>query len=123
MYTPEKFDGLSISTDKSKLNLKLFYNFLSTAYWSKSRPTEIIDKSIKNSLCFGVYYNNEQIGFARVVSDFSIFAYLADVFILEKYQHHGIGKKLIQTILDYPELKNIKDGCSLLKMHIISMLS
>ena len=108
MKSWEKFDELIISTDKSKLNLKLIYNFLSTAYWSKNRSTEIIDKSIKNSLCFGVYYKNEQIGFARVVTDFSIFAYLADVFIIEAFRSRGIGKNLIRTILNYSELQDIK---------------
>jgi N-acetylglutamate synthase-like GNAT family acetyltransferase len=102
------FDELVITTDKSKLNLELIHNFLSTAYWSKDRPKEIIDKSVERSLCSGVYYRNEQIGFARVVTDYSIFAYLADVFILEKYRGNGIGKKLIQTILNYPDIKDVK---------------
>jgi N-acetylglutamate synthase-like GNAT family acetyltransferase len=84
------------------------HKFLNTAYWSKGRSIEIINKSVENSLCFGVYNKNEQLGFARVVTDFSIFAYLADVFILEEYRSLGIGKKLIQTILEYPELKDIK---------------
>ena len=99
---------LFITTDKSKLNLDLVHKFLNTAYWSKGRSIEIINKSVENSLCFGVYNKNEQLGFARVVTDFSIFAYLADVFILEEYRSLGIGKKLIQTILEYPELKDIK---------------
>ena len=101
-------DELFITTDKSKLNLNLIHKFLRTAYWSKERSVEIINKSIKNSLCFGVYNKNEQLGFARVVTDYSIFAYMADVFILEDYRDMGIGKRLIQTILGYPELKDVK---------------
>jgi N-acetylglutamate synthase-like GNAT family acetyltransferase len=101
-------DELFITTDKSKLNLNLIHKFLRTAYWSKGRSAEIINKSIKNSLCFGVYNKNEQLGFARVVTDYSIFAYMADVFILEDYRDMGIGKRLIQTILGYPELKDVK---------------
>jgi len=108
MKSTEINDELIISTDKSKLNLELIYNFLNTAYWSKGRSTKIIDRSIKHSLCFGVYYKNKQLGFARVVTDCSIFAYLADVFVVEEYQGQGVGKKLIQTILNFSELKNIK---------------
>jgi GNAT superfamily N-acetyltransferase len=108
MTTTINLDELLITSDKSKLHLGLIHKFLSAAYWSKGRSTKIIDKSIENSLCFGVYYKNKQLGFARVVTDYSIFAYLADVFIIEEFQGQGVGKKLIQTILEYPALKDVK---------------
>ena len=76
-------DNYSISTDKSKLDLSVIHGFLSTSYWAEDIPVEIVKKSIENSLCFGVYSENTQIGFARVISDYTTFAYLADVFIIE----------------------------------------
>jgi GNAT superfamily N-acetyltransferase len=101
-------DNFTVSTDKSKLNIELIHEFLSKSYWAAGRTREAIERSIKNSLCFGIYNGNDQVGFARVLTDFTVFAYLADVFILEAYRGAGLGKKLIGTILSYPELKTIK---------------
>ncbi len=95
------------STDKSLLNIKFVHNYLKNSYWAKDRPLESVQISIDNSLCFGVYHQKKQIGFARVVSDFSIFAYLADVFIQENFQSQGLGKWLIATICEHPQLKRI----------------
>jgi len=97
-----------ISTDKSLLDIDVIYNFLSRSYWAEGRPSEIVRKSIKNSLCFGVYLNKNQIGFARVVTDYATFAWIADVFILEEYRGKGYSKQLLKTILEYPELVNLK---------------
>ncbi|WP_416150851.1 GNAT family N-acetyltransferase [Salipaludibacillus sp. HK11] len=102
-----------ITLDKKDLDLDIIYNFLSKeSYWSKELSKEEVAKSIKNSaLCFGLYYNNpntkkqEQIGFARVISDLVTFAYLSDVFILQKFRQQGLGQWLIQTIINYDELK------------------
>jgi GNAT superfamily N-acetyltransferase len=102
-------DRFHISTDKSKLDLKTIHKYLSTqAYWSKGRDFETVRKSIENSLCFGAYVENEQVGFARVVTDYSIFAWILDVFVLDKYKGQGLGKKLISTIMAHPELQNLK---------------
>ncbi len=100
--------GLKISIDKKLLNKDIIISFLSSSYWAFNRPREVIERSIDNSLCFGLYFNNKQIGFARVVTDFTIFAYLADVFILEDYRGKGAGKKLLNYILSFPELQNVK---------------
>lgn len=102
-----KNTNFTISTDKEKLDLTVIHNYLKNAYWSIGRPKEVIVKSIEGSLCFGMYKEAEQVGFARVVSDGVIFAYLADVFILPKYQGNGLGKQLVQTIMDYPTLKSV----------------
>ena len=99
---------IQISTDKSMLNIDVIYGFLSESYWAKGRPLEVIKKSIENSLCFGVYLDNKQIGFARVVTDYSTFAWIADVFIMEKHRGRGYSKRLLQNILSFPELKNLK---------------
>lgn len=101
-------DKILISTDKSMLDIDIIFQFLSRSYWAKNRTFETVRKSIENSLCFGVYLNNKQIGFARVVTDFATFAWLADVFILEDYRGKGYSKKLLQTILSLPELINMR---------------
>lgn len=100
----------AISTDKTKLDVEVIHDFLSNrSYWGKGRTLETVQKTIDNSLCFGVYDKEDQlIGFARVVTDYAIFAYLMDVFVLEDYRRAGIGKQLIRYIVDYPDLKNIQ---------------
>ena len=98
----------SISTDKSQLDLSMIHNFLKTSYWAKDIQKFIVEKSIANSLCFGVYQKEQQIGFARVISDYTTFAYLADVFILESYRGQGLGKWLIKSILEHSELQNLR---------------
>lgn len=98
----------SISTDKSKIDLATIHNFLKSSYWSDNIPRAIVEKSINNSLCFGIYEGEKQVGFARVITDYATFAYLADVFILEPYRGQGLGKWLVKTILKHPELQGLK---------------
>lgn len=97
-----------ISTDKSNLDLSIIHNFLKQSYWAENIPFSVIQKSIDNSLCFGVYEDSQQIGFARVITDYATFAYLADVFIVEAYRGQGLGKWLIKSILEYPELQCLR---------------
>ncbi len=100
--------GYYISTDKTKLNIPLIHEFLDKrSYWANGRSIATIKKSIENSLCFGVYINDEQIGFARVVTDYAVFAWLMDVFILEEYRKQGLGKLLMKTIMEYEDLKGV----------------
>ena len=98
----------SISTDKSKLDISMIHNFLKSSYWAENVLRVTIETSIKNSLCFGIYENNKQVGFARVISDYATSALLRDVFILESYREKGLGKWLIKYILEYPELQNVQ---------------
>lgn len=100
-------ESLIISTDKSFLNTQIIYQFLKESYWAQTRTYQQVLESIRNSLCFGMYEDKNQIGFARVITDNSTFAYLADVFILPSYQKMGLGKWLIETIFNTEELKNI----------------
>ncbi len=96
-----------ISTDKQLLDIAVIHDFLSNrSYWGHGRSMETVSKSIEHSLCFGVYTQSEgkQAGFARVVTDFTIFAWVMDVFILEEYRGNGLGKLLMQSIRNYPEL-------------------
>lgn len=90
----------TISTDPNKLDLDMLYNYLSDAYWCKGRNMETIQKSILHSLNFGLYEEDRQIGFARVVTDHATFAYLADVFLLETYQGKGLGTWLVKSVIE-----------------------
>jgi len=101
--------GFSISTDNNLLDIDLIYNYLDKdSYWANGIPFDKLERSIKNSLCFGVYFENKQIGFARVVTDKAVFAYLADVFILPEFRKQGLSKWLVQTIMDHPDLQGLR---------------
>ncbi|WP_428655358.1 GNAT family N-acetyltransferase [Runella sp.] len=99
-----------ISTEKSKLDIDVIHEYLSKrSYWAENIPRDIIERSIQNSLCFGIYHNNNQIGFARVVTDFATFGYLGDVFILEEYRGQGLSKWLMDCIFNkIPELQGFR---------------
>ena len=102
-------NGLLISDDTSKLDRKLIFDFLrERSYWAQDVTREILDRSIENSLCFGVYLDGRQIGFARVVTDFATFAWLADVFIVEEQRGHGFSKKLVAAVLAHPRLRGLR---------------
>ena len=101
-------DQFTISTDPSRLDMNAVYDFLSRSYWAKTRPQERTDKAFANSLVFGLYENGKQIGMGRVVTDSAIVAYLCDVFIHEDFRGHGLGKWLVQSMLEHPDLKHIR---------------
>ncbi len=101
-------DPFVISTDKSRLDLQEIHGFLQSSYWAKGIPLPTVRRSIENSLCFGVYEGNRQIGFARVITDLATFAYLSDVFILETHRGLGLGKWLISCILAEPQLADLR---------------
>ncbi|MEO6303878.1 MAG: GNAT family N-acetyltransferase [Bacteroidia bacterium] len=97
------------STDKNKLQVNVIYNYLSKeSYWAQNIPLEIVKQSIEGSICFGVYYKDQQIGYARVVTDCATFGYLADVFILQPFRGKGLSKQLMQFIMDNPAFKKIR---------------
>lgn len=98
----------SISTDKLLLQPDVIHRFLTTSYWAEGISKDRVLTRINNSLCFGVYYNNQQIGFARLITDFDSFAYLADVFILPEHRGKGLSKQLMEFILSYPELPKLR---------------
>jgi GNAT superfamily N-acetyltransferase len=98
-----------ISLDKSELDVTAIHHFLSTqSYWAKGRSLETVKKSIENSLCFGVYLGSKQVGFARVVSDYAIFAWIMDVFILPEYRGRGYSKELMWAITGHEKLQNLQ---------------
>ncbi|MGB5288533.1 MAG: GNAT family N-acetyltransferase [Ignavibacteriaceae bacterium] len=104
----EVIEDLVISDDKTRLDVRLIHKFLSTSYWAKGRTIEEVRTSIENSCCFGVYKDDRQIGFARVVSDLTVIAYLMDVFIIEEYRGKGISKVLLKLVLKDNRFKKVK---------------
>ncbi|WP_034229570.1 GNAT family N-acetyltransferase [Aquimarina pacifica] len=100
--------SIVISTDIKKLDLDLIYLFLTNSYWAKGRTREEVVKSINNSLSFGVFINNKQIGFARVLTDYCVFGYIMDVFIIQEYRGKGYARQLLESILEHPDLQKIQ---------------
>src|SRR6476619_7296961 len=102
-------DQFLVSTDKTKLNLQVVFDFLShRSYWAQGRSLEVIARSIENSLCFGLYAENNQIGFARVVTDYATFGWICDVFVLETWRGRGLAKWLVQCIITHPDLAKVR---------------
>jgi len=101
-------DQFTISTDPARLDIDAIADMLTRAYWAKGRTRDIIARYVQHSLAFGVYDGYRQIGLARVVSDYTTFAWLCDVFIHEDYRGHGIGKWLIETVHSHPDLQGLR---------------
>lgn len=103
-------NDIVISTDKKLLDVTMIHAYLSErSYWAKGRCLDTVKKSIENSLCFGLYnQQGKQLGFARVATDFAIFGYLMDVFVLEEYRGQGLGKKLIEYLVNHPDIKILR---------------
>ena len=102
-------NGYRISTDKSQLQPDIIQSFLATeSYWAKDIPKSVVEKSIDASLCFGIYHNDEQVGFARVISDYATFAYLCDVFITDEHRGKGLSKWMMEKIMEHPDLPNLR---------------
>lgn len=99
----------TISSDPVRLDLVWIHDYLANeAYWARGISYQVFQESVENSLCFGVYYQSAQVGFGRVISDYATFAYLADVFIDENQRGKGLGKWLVECILEYPELQGLR---------------
>ena len=101
-------DEFVISTDPRRVQLDRVHAFLTACYWAKGIPRDTVQRSIENSLCFGIYKGDEQLGFARVISDFATFAYIGDVYVLEPYRGRGLSKWLMQCIVEHPALQDLR---------------
>jgi GNAT superfamily N-acetyltransferase len=102
-------EGYTISTDPAKLDIDVIHRYLSEeSYWAAGIPYEVVKRSIEHSFCFGVYHHDQQIGFAKLVTDKATFAYLGDVFILPKHRGKGLSKWLIATIHAHPEMQGFR---------------
>jgi GNAT superfamily N-acetyltransferase len=97
-----------ISTDNNLLQTDVIFAMLEASYWASGRSRAVILKSLAHSLNFGAYQNGQMIGFARVVTDYAVFAYLCDVVVLEGFRGHGVGKQLMQAVLAHPDLQGLR---------------
>jgi GNAT superfamily N-acetyltransferase len=97
-----------VSTDPRRLDVDVIHRFLTRSYWAEGIPRPLVERSIQNSLCFGVYDDDRQVGFARVVTDRATYAYVADVFVLEEYRSRGLSKWLLECVLAHPDLQGLR---------------
>jgi len=100
--------GYDIDTDRSRLDVGVIWSFLRDAYWCRGIPRQVIERSIRHSQCFGVYHDGKQVGFARVVTDYATFGYIADVFVLPEHRGRGLSKALMERIMTHPELQGFR---------------
>lgn len=99
----------TISTDSKRLDISVIHDFISNqSYWAQGRPLETVQRALDNSLNFGLYKNDQQVGFARVVTDFATFAWIADVFVLPEERGRGLSKWLMEVILSHPQLQGFR---------------
>ena len=98
----------AISTDAARLDLNTIHTFLTTSYWAAGIPMDVVKRSIEHSLAFGVYQGDRQVGFARLITDYATFAYLADVFVIEDYRGQGLAKWLVEVIVAHPDLQGLR---------------
>ena len=100
---------VEISADRARIDVELVYRYLSEeSYWAENIPRSVFDRSIANALCFGAYEDGSQVGFARVVSDFATFAYIADVFVLPSHRGRGVSKAIMAAIREHPQLQGLR---------------
>ncbi|MFY7997419.1 MAG: GNAT family N-acetyltransferase [Candidatus Kapaibacteriota bacterium] len=101
--------GYTISTDPQKMDVEAIYAYLSRSYWAEGRTKATVEKSLRNSLNFGVFSPEDaQIGFARVITDYATFAYLCDVYILEEHRGKSLSKWLVETIMAHRDLQGLR---------------
>lgn len=105
-------DGFTVSTDPARLDLDAIHSALSQSYWSEGVPKETVERGLRGSLCFGLYEEEEgaagQVGLARVITDAATFAYLCDVYVLPGYRGRGLGKLLLRSVMEHPDLQGLR---------------
>ncbi|HEV2853441.1 MAG TPA: GNAT family N-acetyltransferase [Thermoanaerobaculia bacterium] len=101
-------DGFTVSTDPARLDVDAVHAFLTTSYWAEGIPRETVERSLRNSLCFGLYEGRRQIGLARVITDGSTFAYLCDVYVLPEMRGRGLGTWLMECVMAHPDLQGLR---------------
>jgi len=97
-----------VSTDPTQLDVDAIHGYLEASYWARGIPRAVVERSLRNSLNFGVYHGEDLVGFARVVTDLATFAYVGDVFVIEAYRGRGLSKWLMECILDHPDLRDVR---------------
>jgi len=97
-----------VTTDRSRFDLEVIHGYLTRSYWAKGIPRATVARAMDRSLCFGAFEGDRQVGFARVISDLTTFAYVSDVFVVESHQGRGVGKRLMAAIMAHPELQELR---------------
>ena len=100
--------GYRILTDPDAMDIQAVHDYLASSYWARGIPLELVAKSVRGSLCFGVFKDDRQVGFARVVTDRTTFAYLCDVYVLESHRGQGLGKWLMDVVVAHPDLQGLR---------------
>jgi GNAT superfamily N-acetyltransferase len=98
----------AMSTDPTRLDLVSVHRYLSASYWSPGLPMDVLTRAVAGSLCFGLYYGAEQVGFARVITDRATFAYLCDVYVLDAHRGRGLGQWLLEAVVAHPALQGLR---------------
>jgi ribosomal protein S18 acetylase RimI-like enzyme len=101
-------EGFVVSDDPARIDLDVVHGYLSRSYWSEGIPRATVERAVRNSLVFGLYAGDRQVGFARVITDRTTFAYLCDVFVLEEVQGRGLGKWLMEAVSTHPDLQGLR---------------
>jgi GNAT superfamily N-acetyltransferase len=121
--------SLVVSTDRDRLDVDLVHEVLGATYWAAGIPRDVLERSIRNSVAFGLYDGSAQVGFARVITDLATYAYLSDVFVVESRRGQGLGDWLIESIMLHPELQGLRrfalftrDAASLYRRHGFAVL-
>jgi len=108
-YEVTREDGFTISTDRARLDIDFVHRWLSEeSYWALGRALEVVERAIANSLCFGLYSDERQVGFARVVTDYATFGWLCDVFVIDEARGNALGKWLVQMVVAHPDLAEVR---------------
>ena len=97
-----------VTTDPEKLDLEVVYGYLSRAYWCEGIPRHTVERALRHSLCFSLFEGERQVGLVRVVTDYTTFAYLCDVFVLESHQGRGLGTWMMQCVMQHPDLQGLR---------------
>lgn len=101
-------DGFLISTDPARIDIEAVHDFLTNSYWAAGVPIDVVRRSIEHAMCFGIYKDDKQAGFARVITDYATFAYIGDVFVLDEHRGLGLSKWLMRVILGHPDLRGFR---------------
>ena len=109
MYNESLHSGYLISDNPQKLDLEVIHGYLRRSYWAENVAREIVERSVQNSLCLGIYApQGEQVGFVRLITDYATFAWVCDVFVLEEHRGRGLSKAAIQAALAHPQLQTLR---------------
>jgi GNAT superfamily N-acetyltransferase len=99
---------IEISSDRSRIDAAFVHQYLTRSYWAQGRSLATVEKSIRHSLCIGAHHDGQQVGFGRAITDYTLFAYLADIFVIEDHRGRGIGKALVRALIDHPDLRGLQ---------------